>query len=140
MHNGQIRQIYTKCAAVIALLGVVALGTPASAKDLWAIFDPPASISTFPVFMNVNGLIAGNYSTSDNVSHGFLRTPDGSLTTFDEPDATSFTRIYGLNNAGEIAGSFFYASGGGGFLRTPDGTFTAISLQNICVHIRFRDQ
>jgi hypothetical protein len=31
----------------------------------------------------VTGVVSGNYIDSNNVNHGFLRAPDGTITTFD---------------------------------------------------------
>jgi hypothetical protein len=56
--------------------------------------------------------------------HGFLRTPDGTITTFDVPGAAG-TRGNSINPAGEITGTYFDESFvTHGFLRARDGTFT----------------
>ena len=58
------------------------------------VFDAPGADTTegdfngtFPAGINDAGLIAGYYIDSSNVSHGFLRSPNGSFTTFDPPGA-----------------------------------------------------
>jgi hypothetical protein len=53
-----------------------------------------------------------------------LRTPDGKITTFGLPGATSFGPE-AINPAGATTGVFFFSTGGAhGFLRTFDGAIT----------------
>lgn len=62
--------------------------------------------------------------------HGFLRTPNGTITTFDAPGAgtgsgqgTFVSTIEGINPAGAISGIYTDANGVfHGFVRDPDGT------------------
>ena len=42
---------------------------------------------TFPANINLLGAITGDYLDASEVSHGFLRSPDGTFTTFDAPGA-----------------------------------------------------
>jgi hypothetical protein len=66
------------------------------------------------------------------VFHGFLRAPDGTLSSFDAPNAaTGFffegTAPDGIDAAGEITGVYTDVNGiFHGFLRAPDGTFTTL--------------
>jgi len=62
--------------------------------------------------------------------HGFLRAPDGTITTFDAPGAgTSYplgTFAESINTVGAITG--FYQDGSSvyhGYLRAPGGTLTS---------------
>jgi probable HAF family extracellular repeat protein len=62
---------------------------------------------------------------------GFLfidhaRAIEYTFTPIDVPGAT-FTNAFGINNRGQIVGSFFDATGSHGFLNT-DGTFTPIDV------------
>jgi len=74
--------------------------------------------------------IAGNYIDSNNVYHGFLRAPDGTITKFDVPGGGAGAgqgtiEVKGMTPAGEIVGTVMYASNVfHGFLRTPHGKFT----------------
>ena len=75
--------------------------------------------------INLAGTIAGLYADASFVFHGFLRAPDGTITTFDAPGAVNGTTPSGINPAGAIAGTYSDASFvGHGFLRAPDGTIT----------------
>jgi len=63
------------------------------------------------------------------VFHGFVRYPDGNITTFDAPGAGTGafqgTLGEGINPAGEIDRYYYDANNvGHGFLRTPDGAIT----------------
>jgi len=86
--------------------------------------------------LNQWGAIAGIYTDSNNVYHGFLRSPNGDFTTFDAPGAG--TGSYegtgcpsdcptSLNDSGAVMGTyidsnFVYH----GYLRTPDGNIVTV--------------
>jgi hypothetical protein len=86
--------------------------------------------------LNQWGAIAGTYTDSNNVHHGFLRSPKGEFTTFDAPgagtDSYEGTGCFsdcplGLNDWGAIMGTyidlnFVYH----GYLRTPDGDIMTV--------------
>lgn len=67
-------------------------------------FSVSGASSTSPHAINVKGTIAGSYYTSDNNQHGFFRTKDGTITTFDVPGGFDSTYADGINNAGDITG------------------------------------
>jgi hypothetical protein len=74
--------------------------------------------SDCPVSLNDRGEIAGSYVDSNNVQHGFLRTPDGASVTVDPPGST-VTQPESINNSGAIVGYYRDASNVfHGFLRT----------------------
>jgi hypothetical protein len=83
-----------------------------------------AGQGTTPVGIADFGVIAGNYADGNYVNHGFVRTPDGKITTFDPPGSV-YTLVWSINNFGQIAGIFFDTNGvGHGFVRTADGRIT----------------
>ena len=68
-------------------------------------------------------MIAGAYLDANTVNHGFARTSNGAITTFNAPGAGTAeyqgTNSYSINSSGTITG--FYIDGGGvnhGFVRT----------------------
>jgi hypothetical protein len=72
--------------------------------------------------------VVGQYEDKQNsgISHGFLRTPDGKLSSFDGPGAYD-TLPFDVNaRAGEMVGSYYTQDGNHGFIRTLDGKFTTI--------------
>jgi hypothetical protein len=102
-------------------------------------FDAPGAGSaaagqgTFPYDINTEGAITGEYGDAGWWWHGFVRTPDGRIKTFDAPGtspvANTGTQPISINPAGAIAGSYWYYQESGpygcnSFLRAPDGTFT----------------
>jgi hypothetical protein len=134
------------------------LGLGLSATAQWPPIipiNPPgvgttAGLGTQGPGINPAGAITGFYSDSKNVMHGFLRTPDGRITTFEAPGAgsetvtgflgTTIPGVYGgqgtyaisINPAGAITG--FYADKDDavhGFLRTPDGKFTTLDAPSL---------
>jgi hypothetical protein len=93
--------------------------------------------------INPAGVITGLYADANNVMHGFLRTPQGRLFTFDAPGAGTVPNLYfkgtpagtyggqgtyamSINPEGAIAGSYLDENSlGHGFVRAPDGKFTS---------------
>jgi hypothetical protein len=76
--------------------------------------------------LNSRGDIAGRYTDSANVMHGFVRTADGTVTSFDGPGAPLDTVTSGINARGYVVGAYVSSdSVEHGFLRAPDGTITS---------------
>jgi hypothetical protein len=69
-------------------------------------------------------VITGNYTDANSVyPHGFIRSRDGALETFDVPGAT-YTIPTGINPAGAIAGVYADANVvNHGFIRSRNGAF-----------------
>jgi uncharacterized membrane protein len=74
--------------------------------------------------MNPAGQIVGNY-TDLRGTHGFVRNPDGAITSFDP--GSGYSRAVSINPVGQIAGYYFDKQMGvvHGFLRHRDGTITS---------------
>jgi uncharacterized protein (TIGR03437 family) len=96
-----------------------------------ATFDVPGSTSTAASGINDAGQVVGSHTTgTDGTRHCFLRSADGaSYTTIDPPRAiaNSFS-CAGINNLGQISGSFSDATGFHGFIRSAVGAFTTFDL------------
>ena len=86
--------------------------------------------------INLWGAIAGTFIDSNNISHGYLRSPQGQFTTFNVPGAgtaagqgtgcTSDCSV-GLNDFGVIAGNYLDANYAYRvFTRSPQGAITLI--------------
>ena len=104
---------------------------------------PGSGLGTQAEDINPAGAITGLYADANNVIHGFLRTPQGRLITFDAPGAGTVPNLYfkstpagtyggqgtyamSINPEGAIAGSYIDETNlGHGFLRAPDGKFTS---------------
>jgi len=111
----------------------------------WTVRLPPSMLRTrvlaptrvpFPWPSTPPGAIAGVYHDTDDVIHGFLRTPDGSFTEFDAPGAdtspglgTIVAGVDGITPAGVIAGFYVDSSNvAHGYLRARDGGFTTFDV------------
>jgi hypothetical protein len=83
--------------------------------------------------LNPERAVTGFYLDGSNVFHGFLRAPDGKLTTFDVSGGGTgyFQGTYPASNnpAGEITGNYTDTNDvNHGFLRAPDGRFTTFDV------------
>jgi hypothetical protein len=67
-------------------------------KTAPSTFDPPGSRGTNPKSIDPEGTITGYYGDVSGVIHGFLRTRDGIVETFDVPGAIS-TVALSINTA-----------------------------------------
>jgi len=108
----------------------------------FATFDAPGAVSspvcapfcgTWGEAINLWGEIAGYYIDANNVDHGFVRSPDGSITTFDAPGAGTGANQgtvvgeKGINRRGEVDGWYIDENNVfHGFLRAPDGTIASV--------------
>ncbi len=59
---------------------------------------------TYAFGINKSGAIAGSYENKDGSGHGFVRAPDGTITTVDVPGA-SFAGPTSINNKGQVTGT-----------------------------------
>lgn len=87
---------------------------------------------TFPLAINLLGVVVGYYNDDNLVSHCFVRSADGKITTFDAPGAdtnpadAAGSQLTGINPLGLAVGFYIDSSGvGHGFLRSPTGQFTS---------------
>ena len=123
------------CGAALTVgvaLGLAGFGTAANAKPTYTTIDPPGSTNTQPYCINAKGNVAGNYYDSNNVSHGFLRTVDGTITTFDPPGSTN-TQVgdSGCINDQDVIVGYFAESNGvlfHGYIRAANGNITVIDV------------
>jgi hypothetical protein len=121
-HGTQLR------TGTIALCLALCLAHAASAKPVITTFDVSDAVGgagTLPVGMAQNGAVAGYYY-HNNDARGFIRAPDGTITTF-EAARKSQTYAYGINSAGAVIGYYAENNAGifHGFVRTPDGAITS---------------
>jgi hypothetical protein len=87
---------------------------------------------TLPNAINDAGAIAGVYYDIQNVAHGFLRSPEGGMTTFDPPGSIATIPI-AINLESAIAGYYVDDTGVfAAFLRRADGTFATWKDPNAC--------
>jgi uncharacterized membrane protein len=95
------------------LAGINNLGHLTGFCDTGSFLDTGGSISIFTaggIFTQANGVndldqVVGTYEDAMSNFHGFLRNPNGAITPFDVPGASS-TFASGINDAGEIVGTY----------------------------------
>lgn len=116
-------------------------GTAANRGTAGVAIDPAGAITGF-YFDNTGVTSTG--VTGSGVAHGFLRTPDGTIVTFDAPGAGNESvngfhptpaGVFGgqgtfslaINPAEAITGTYFDSTNTAhGFLRTSEGTITTV--------------
>lgn len=116
-------------AYVLAGLWCVAPGSAEdhdTSKSTYISFQVSGSLATGPVAINNALTVAGNYTDSNEVSHGFVRDAHGTITSFDAPGSI-FTFVTGIYSAGVITG-YYFANGYHGFVRDPHGTMTSFDV------------
>jgi hypothetical protein len=91
---------------------------------------------TFAKSVDSAGAIAGYYIDASGVSHGFLRAPDGFVTSFDVPGAGTApghgTFAYTIDTAGAITGDYTDAGNiSHGFVRAASGVITRFQAPGV---------
>ena len=125
--------------ALYVVLCALFLSSVVSAQEPRIVsFDAPGAGTvannfngTVATAINALGTVAGYYNDSNVVSHCFIRTADGKITTFDVPGAdinpadAAGSIINAINAFGTTTGIYLDSSFvSHGFLRSPDGKFT----------------
>jgi hypothetical protein len=87
MNRMQVRKAVATTLQAFGLQ-LYALGTGAEPNPPpYATFDPSRSAFTQPRAINPDRVIAGNDSDTALIAHGFVRSPNGTITEFDPPVA-----------------------------------------------------
>ena len=83
--------------------------------------DVSGAKATYASGINNKGQIVGwgEYGDYSGINHGFLRDTDGSYSTIDFPGITSYTKVCGINDNGQIVGEYWDGSKMHGFVATP---------------------
>jgi len=90
--------------------------------------DADANVGgTYPVAINEFDVITGYSVDGNSVAHGFVRTPDGTITIFDMPNDAEPGGTYpaGINNLAAVVGVYLDANyTAHGFVRAAEGKIT----------------
>lgn len=111
--------------AVGLLFAVLSIAVPAARSQTFTTFDPPGSAQTAPGNVNASGQVAGTYFDSSFGQHGFVRNPDGTITSFDIP---GFIPTIIMTQQGVVVGTYFDAIGPHIFERAPNGAITTLEF------------
>src|SRR6202046_4075058 len=103
--------------AKLALLMMAATASVAAEPVSFTSFDIPGATSYFVAGLNDEGLVAGSWLSADGSTLGFIRFPDGRISTpiVDPNDNSGLTVLRAINDEGVIAG-FYGATVSHGFL------------------------
>jgi hypothetical protein len=119
--------------ALTTVAWLVASSTVPAQEFRFAQIDVPGASLTRPVGVNATGQIVGLLQDSSGASHGFLRNPDDTYTTFDIPGAI-FTNATGINARGDIVGRWTDADGvNHAYLRRSRGAYRTFDPLAPCV-------
>jgi hypothetical protein len=112
----------------LALLMMAATMAVAAEPVAFTSFDIPGASSYFVAGINDEGFVAGSWTTAAGSEVGFIRFPDGHITTpiVDPNDSSGVTVLRAINDEGVIAG-FYGASVNNGFLLT-EGKFRTVDF------------
>jgi hypothetical protein len=132
------RNLRNTFITVSAIFGLPQLLVAAS----FITFDPPGSTGTSPSAITPIGAIVGSYKDASDLTHGFLRKPDGNFTMIDVP-GSALTTPTGITPAGVITGWYCDSADClnqsnpkiGGFVRTADGTLTTFRHQQAATYL-----
>src|ERR1041385_7158386 len=69
-------------------------------------FDVPGATETAAVSINSSDAVTGSYTDARENQHGFVRMPNGAITTFD-PERSRGTFPQAINPKGRLAGSYY---------------------------------
>ena len=112
----------------LALLVMAATATVAAEPVSFISFDIPGATGYFVAGINDEGRVAGGWFPADGSDVGFIRFPDGRISTpIDDPnDNTGVTVLRAINDEGVIAG-FYGANVSNGFL-LEEGKFRTVDF------------
>ncbi|HEX3665674.1 MAG TPA: hypothetical protein VHU23_10625 [Rhizomicrobium sp.] len=102
---GPISPTLYRRAILCALAAGLVPGPPAIAKHQITKFEIQGATNIFQTSI-ANGVIAGTYTDALHTPSGFIRTPDGRITTFDVPGGGG-TQVSNINDEGTITGDYF---------------------------------
>jgi hypothetical protein len=92
-----------------------------SSEVSYLSFEVPGALGTYPVSVNDSMVVTGYYYVSPTVTAGFLREPDGAITTFSVLGSV-WTEPESINAAGDVTGFYEVVAGvPQGFVRYSTG-------------------
>jgi len=136
---------YSRFATMfVCLFGFATCPVAAQEPDTaptYTTFDVPGATGTAPTSFNSAGTVAGIYSDPESngtFTQGFVRTSDGTITTFMAPVGIYLQGTFAeaVNDHGTVAGYYLAETGNGngqfftayfGYVRTSSGVFTTFS-------------
>ncbi len=116
--------------------GIVFVG----AKKDFITLAPPSAKSVVGGFINDAGTVAGAYTDTSGLRHGYVYQ-SGAYTVFDMPEAASAIAVTGINNNGRVVGTYESAADGkqhaflyNGSTVTPFGTWKGYDTPAVAIN------
>jgi hypothetical protein len=92
-------------------------------------FTIAGATSLFAYAINDNNQVVGQYTDASGITHAYIRSATGAITTFDAVAGATFTAAYGINDAGMIVGDYTDAAGiSHGYIRSASGLVSNFSV------------
>jgi hypothetical protein len=112
----------------LALLMTAATASVAAEPVSFTSFDIPGASSYFVAGINDEGLVAGTWIAADGSDVGFIRFPDGRISTpIVDPNDNSGTTVLRAINGEDVIAGFYGANASSGFL-LEEGKFRTVDF------------
>ena len=92
--------------SLFALSALLSLNSPVRAQTSVFQIQPPGSVFTIAYGENDQGVITGRYELANGAAFGFVRQPNGTITTPSLPPGAFSSLLAGVNNANIAAGAY----------------------------------
>jgi len=113
----------TRALSASLIASVCTLCQPALAAPAYQTIDVPGASGTQISAINDAGTIGGSFFVTGGGTHSFIRTADGTFTTFDPPGSND-DEVRGIDAAGDTVGVTIAFRVPQCFIRTAAGVFT----------------
>src|SRR5580692_467102 len=100
-----VARFKTLCLSAAICIAGAAIPITAQAEQ-FITFDVPGGTNVYGGIINSASSITGFYADHTQAQHTFLRTSDGTITTFDAGPGTQYTTPAGLTRSGMIVGQY----------------------------------
>jgi len=125
MNNLRVPRTLRRLKALLGSSALVLALSSAGQAAQYISLDVPGATDTFPQAVNKYGVITGSYCAG--TCGGFVRTPDGTVTTFSAGGGS--TAALAINSDGTVTGEYGdIAENVAGFVRAPDGQITTFTI------------
>src|SRR5262249_10973684 len=92
----------------------------------FTVVSVPGAVSVIATAINNHGAVAGYEVTGGGATIGFLRRPNGVIVSLAKRGA-NITQAFGVNDLGEVVGTYTVSTSTFGFTWTPRTRFVAVS-------------
>jgi hypothetical protein len=101
------------------------------ASGNYTTFDIPGGSAVMNAVLNQSGEVAGTYNvhtTGANYTYGYVMDATGNITTFDVPGDVYGTSVVGINDSGQVTGTYYPTVNPQEFVRDQFGNITTYNI------------